>query len=145
MRTKFQRNLTEDKDTLLKIVKIFHPDIPDSITTKQGITIPLQVIITPDEKYDWVIIYGKVQGYGTVSIGISNSNHYSLFGPKITKEDITEALIDGSIHFRLWRFVDDLLSDTTNGTMEEEAIDLLKQKGYTLQSVEEFYKIYYKD
>jgi len=158
MTTEFQRKLIKDIDTLWVIVKLFHPSIIESFEykkDKQIFTKQTKDTINAYWHYDWVCIDLKVPGYGNVRIGINNSAQYKLYGPRVTKEEMKTALEDGTIFFDVWRFAGD-----TGGVKNDKdpladrkydepakiaAVELLKSKGYTLQSVDEFYKIYYAD
>lgn len=140
--TEFQKRLSQDKETLWKIVKVFHPEIPD--TAKERIK-------EGGLLYDWVTISMRIKGYGYISLGIDNCYQTKLYGPYITKEKMQKALIDGTVTFRIWRFADDVKSrpySVTNSLHEpemEEGIKILKEAGYKLQSASEMYKIYYED
>jgi hypothetical protein len=148
--THFQKSLVNDRDTLWGIVKLFHPDIPEESPTNKGLVSTKDRKLSANVKYDWVVIVFRVRGWGIVSIGINNCHQYKLFGPKITKEDMSKALKDGTCTLRTWRFCMDKKSSSTKiGAEEEEcckqAVELLKSRGYKLQSVEEMYEIYYSD
>lgn len=156
MTTEFQRKLIKDIDTLWEIVKIFHPDLPDSAISRKGNNYSWKDKMRVYEHYDWVCIeINKIPNYGSVNISISNSQNYKLYGPKVTKAEMKTALEDGTITMDIWRFAgDDGYKDRTLNTIDERALDLgkkergielLKSRGYTLQSVDEFYKIYYED
>lgn len=157
IKTVFQKKLIEDKNTCWDIVKLYHPDIPDFTTTDKGDKIDVKALrMCISLKYDWVIIDFKVKDYGCISIGIHNAKNYNLFGMGITKKMMQRDLDNGTTQFSVWRFVKDkfyqpsISIETTAYTLKEQelaekAINLLKSKGYKLQSVEEFYKIYYQD
>lgn len=146
MKTEFQRKLVKDKETLWTIVKIFHPDIPETFETKNG---PLSVKdnkLCAYLKYDWVCIEFRIKSFGVVSLGIDNCHQWELFGPKITKNMMQKALNDGTCKFHVWRFTRDEMSAAGQSKeLEAAAIDILKKAGYSLQSVSEMYKIYYED
>lgn len=150
----FQEGLVSDRETLWKIVKVFHPDAPDS--AKENFTAYL--------KYDWVTVKVDVRGYGTIAIGINNCNH-NMSGDSIDERSYEFALEDKMVEFQAWRFV----SDRFYGEKEAEA-EMLRQKpkgdyesffesfrllptykkilvsaGYRYKSADEFLQYYYKN
>lgn len=149
MASKFQQQLPKDIDTLWEIVKIWHPEIPDTWETKRsGIMSVKENKLNPYCKYSWVCIDFRLAGYGQVSIGIDNGNNYSLYGPRTTKDDIRQAMAKGLITIRTWRFSLDKLSredESQDEVNNQRTTELLKQKGYTIQSVDEFFDDYYSD
>jgi len=153
MTTEFQRKLIKDLDTLWEIVKIYHPTLPDLAISRKGNEYSWKEKMRAYWHYDWVCIeIIKIPDYGSVHIGINNSQNYTLYGPRVTKAEMKTAIEDGSITMDVWRFAGDAgnRKDTLDqrkldAPQKEKAVELLYSKGYTLQSVDEFFKIYYKD
>ena len=86
MTTQFQKRLIDDKETLWAIVKIYHPELPDTWETiKSGTMSVKDNKLSAYQKYDWVCIDFRVKDYGLISIGIQNANQSKLFGPNISK------------------------------------------------------------
>jgi hypothetical protein len=159
MTTKFQKKLMNDLDTLWGIVKIYHPDIPEHTTTNKGEQLNVkEKKLSAYLKYDWVCIDFRVKGYGLISIGVDNCNQTGLFGPRISKQQMSKALRDGTCSIRTWRFsLDSKYKSFTpekgswntrseaEEALDQKAVELLTSKGYGLQSVDEMFQIYYED
>lgn len=152
--TRFQSKLSSDKDALWDIVKLFHPDIPDTVTNVKG----TKTYSVKDDKmetylkYQWVCISFKVRGYGLIDIGINNTENHNLYGSGVTKKDMKEALKNGNVSFAAWRFcIDSIysknkeLSDKNRDSFSYMAGRLLSLHGYKLIEVEEWYEYYYSD
>jgi hypothetical protein len=170
MVTKFQEKLSKYYNTLWKIIKLYHPDVDDKHFDKFK-SVPVQlkggrwthVNKTVYLKYDWVVIDYHIRGYGDISLRIENCKNsggslgIGLFGPKVTKKDMLNAIAQGNVQMYIGRFANDKLYSDTNemGIKEyleekdpialELGIQILKNAGYTIQSVDEWYKIYYSD
>lgn len=153
MATEFQKRLLADTDTLWQIVKLMHPDIPETQVANKA-----KVLSVKNDKlkarlhYDWVCIDFHVRGWGDVSIGVDNSRNHKLYGPHITKQQMADSLKDGSTSMNVWRFVNDKKHDP-NAILESKpeepciklAVELLYTKNYKLQSADEMYEIYYAE
>jgi len=166
--THFNRTFIHDVDSIIKIIKIFHPDIPDFILQVEvqgrfntgGIS-RSNAIRVKQGNYDWVTLEGKIKDYGQVAIGIDNCHNSTLFGPKITRDHMRKAIEKGDVTFKVWRFahdigskndpilvmnpIDRILTPFPDLTEEEKAIEIIKKAGHRLQSVDEWYKLYYQD
>lgn len=148
--TLFQTLLPEDKDTLWDIIKIFHPDARDIEKHRMVVSI----------KYDWVMV--KMSGHTDttqpvqISLGIENSSLHPMIygGPKPIKV-FQDALDNNQVSFRVWRFADDdkYLKDQTgvldqlklDTELRKQAVELLKSRGYDLQTAFEMYTLYHQD
>lgn len=172
MITKFQERLSKDYETLWKIIKLYHPDIDDKHFERFK-SVPTQVKggawknINKSVylKYDWVIIDFNIRGYGRISLRIENCKNsggalgIGLFGPRVTKKDMQNAIDQGNVEMYIGRFADDKVyreqeikdASTPDYLKEKDpealaaGIQVLKDAGYTIQSVDEWYKIYYSD
>ena len=151
--TQFQKRLLADTETLWAIVKLLHPDIPDTFIGKKDKVIDVKKDrLAAHLRYDWVCIEFRVRGFGQISIGISNAKNYKLMGPNVTKAQMTTALLDGTITMKVWRFTLDKWYDQDAIVLSKpeepilaQAAQLLYNQGYTLQSPDEMYGIYYSE
>ena len=151
--TKFQQTLPGDKETLWKIVKLFHPDIPDEFVNRKSIrrSIKDEFMTAYPGNYDWVSIRFKVPGYGDISLGINNAHQVrnKFWGPDWTLQEFKIGFQEGEFDFRIWRFVDDTLYinslDLSKDELHDQYVEILKSAGYELQSPQEFYHNYFKD
>lgn len=139
-KTQFQQSFKR-KDAIA-ITKIWHPDLTDEQIEKY--------IKFGAGSYDWCEINFKVPGYGQINLGLDNGCQYKLYGPRTSKEDIKNALEDGTIHFRVWRFCMDCKNKQEQyGSPELNVLETASreylEKHYKLQSVEEFFNHYYSD
>jgi hypothetical protein len=149
--TKFQQKLSKDKETLWKIVKLFHPEIPNIARTNSGTVNVKNVRMEACLKYTWVSIKFRVRGYGYIDIGMQNSSNSSLWG-KVTKEQMNNALTSGEVKFDIWRFTldkvyqrEEAYAKATRDRFSNQATVILKEAGYKLIELEEFYESYYSD
>lgn len=153
MTTQFQKDLSADKETLWAIVKLLHPDIPETfIGNKDRVISVKKDRLACNLRYDWICIDFQVRGWGQVAIGIDNSRNYKLYGPHITKKQMAASLLDGTTTMNVWRFVNDKGHDPDHiiESKPEEpgiiaAVKLLYDRGYKLQSADEMYEIYYEE
>lgn len=152
--SEFQIKLMRDPETLAEIIRIAHPGIPEEWMSSTGKT-KFTLIgnlkepegrVTP--KYDWVCIYMRIKGR-LVSLGIENCVH-PFWGEGITGEMYEDALKNGLVHFKVWRFVDDRLfkkilpyQKTDLGNYDWDKFFL--SRGYAYKSTEEFLSYYYSD
>lgn len=151
--TKFQSRLLSDKDAIWDIIKLFHPDIPNTVSSFKGDKIfnvrdKIEVYV----KYQWVCISFRIREYGVIDIGITNSNNHTLYGGGITKDDMKDALDNGDVKFRAWRFSLDKiyreneeLARKTEKSLDYMAGRLLSLHGYKLVEVDEWFDYYYSD
>lgn len=149
--TKFQSDLVKDKDTLWDIVKIFHPDIPEEVTTRAGHKriVKNHMKASAHPHYSWVEIEFRVLGYGYVHICLDNKTNTSLCGSGVMKSDMQEALDLGKVSITAWRIVNDKGYKNEYprivGKEELETVALLLSRGYSLISADEWYYYYYQD
>lgn len=150
----FQQGLVNDRETLWKIVRVFHPDVPDSA----------RISFLASLKYDWVKVKADVKRYGTIAIGINNCNHI-MSGDSIDESSYEFALQDKMVEFLAWRFVSDRfyrekheeakrVREKVNGIYVESSEPfrllpvykkILVSAGYRYKSTDEFLEYYYRN
>lgn len=125
--TEFQKAVT--KEHCIQICKMLHFTLSDEQLSK----------LTFSYKYTWVTVGFRIKKYGYVSFAIDNHDSgISLFGDRITKKDIQDALDRKIIWFKVWRFSDDEIYKR-----EQQVTEFLKTN-FKQPSLEEFYKVYYE-
>ena len=126
--TEFQKSFT--KEHCILICKMLHFTLTEVQLKK----------LTFGYKYTWVTIQFRVKGYGYISFAVDNHDSgTSLFGGKVTKKDIEDALKRKAIWFKVWRFSDDEIYKR-----EEQSKQYLSNN-FKQPTVDEFHKIYYED
>lgn len=126
--TVFQKAVT--KEHCIAICKMLHFTLKDEQLEK----------LTFSYKYTWVEVQFRVKDYGFISFGIDNHDSgIHLFGDRITKQDITDAIKRKAIWFKVWRFSDDEIAK------REAQAKIYLEQNFNQPTVEEFHKIYYKD
>lgn len=153
MTTQFQLSLCNDIDTLYDIVKIYHPYIELYDIDK------IKSFLKVDLRYDWVMVrlnYKNKIGELKISLGIENGNVQPIIcsGNKPMRV-FEEALANNQVSFRVWRFADDILYNResvfdedvaqVNRDLSNQAAELLKSRGYSVQSAKEMFTIYHED
>jgi hypothetical protein len=153
MTTQFQLTLGNDRDTLYDIVKIFHPYIEVYDIGK------IKSLLSIELRYDWVTVklrYKNKLGELNISIGIENGNvQPMIYGGNKPMSVFEDALDNNQVLFRAWRFVDDILYNResvfdeniaqVNRDLSNQVAELLKSRGYTVQSAKELFTIYHED
>lgn len=151
--TKFQNKLLQDKECLWDLVKLFHPNIPDTVVINEG-----KVLSVKDDKmaayprYSWVSVDFRVRGYGLVNFAVNNKENFTLWGNGVTKADMQEALDNGDVTMGGWRISldkiykeDPRLSDKNRNGLSYLAGRILALHGYSLIEVDEWFESYYED
>lgn len=153
--TLFQTILQDDKQTLFEIIKIFHPYLNNNINKVIDAN---RVVITI--KYDWIVValayHNQSGNMVRASLGIKNGDvHPMITGGNKSIKVFQDALDNNQVSFKVWRFSDDelYLKDQTgilnqrehDLELRKEASELLKSKGYDVQTAFEMYKIYHED
>lgn len=164
MLSKFQKKLMGDIDTIVEIIRLFHPNIPKKIKrskhSDQEMTLKelierqhnnkSQLYCGISVKYDWVIIAANITDYGKIDICVENRHDESmnLCGPHITGEDYEEVLSNGNIIMKAWNTVLDCKYkrvDIDDNFGHIDVTDLLISRGYGFKSTSEFLEYYYFD
>ena len=125
----FQKAMLNNIDVAWQIVKVFHPDIDDSLKEKLSITI----------KYDWIILRIK-----KVSIGIEFECHL-MSGYK--RLELFEQERKNN-KFRAWRFVDDSkynLDDCFKDVHVDAINSILKQENIPKPTAKQMSDYYHSD
>jgi hypothetical protein len=154
MQSTFQKILSRDKETIWKIIKVFHPNIPE--VDKKGKSLKESIeISTP---YDWVAIGLNYPG-GRVHISITNCKHH-FYGSSITSKNYIEAVEANKVRFNVTVHSMDSTYEEIDYNYDknlEEFInsvswikypeyrDILVNAGYDLKPTKEFMRYYYED
>lgn len=157
----FQYNLIRDNETLWKIVKLFHPDIPETYVTKKGEVKFTKELIKASAQYMWVTIRFSVKEYGCIDLGITNCKNSTLWGQGVEKIHMKKAIKSGDVKFNVWRFIldklykkdEDLTFDKTSHEFintesylkRESYVNILTDAGYKLTDVDVWFEYYYSD
>ena len=139
-KTNFQAKIVEDKDTLWAIVKLFHPNIPSTVKDD---------LRAYAGNYHWVSIEFMAKEYGKVALCINNCKDSTpLWGDSVTKKDMQKAIKSGNVQFYIWRMWNDKLKKNNDDNERLLTIiytDILNRAGYQIQTVDEWFRLYYQD
>jgi hypothetical protein len=136
-----------NKYIIWEIVKLYHPDIPETTTSKKGIISKTIDKIKIYPKYDWICI--EYNYNGKIAIGLEFEVNLLGIGWKI--EDFVKQYNNNK--FKAWRFSDDSKYIPTDYSKEEserisndpDINDLLISFNVPKPTPEEMIKYYYED
>jgi hypothetical protein len=150
--TIFQSKLIEDKECLWDLVKLFHPNIPNTVESNKGIMLSVKDKVIASSKYTWVNISFKVRGYGLIDFAVDNKTNHTLMGNRVTKKDMQEAINNEQVTISGWRtcldkvYVEDPnLSDENRDGLSFLVSRTLALHGYSIITIPEWYESYYED
>lgn len=151
--TKFQEKLLQDKECLWDLVKLFHPNIPDTVKNNKGKELSVKdVRMSAHPHYTWVSIDFRVKGYGSISFAVDNKINSTLWGDRVTKEHMKNAIDKGEVTMGGWRICldeiykrDSKLSDKNRAGLSYLAGRILALHGYSIIELNEWYEEYYED
>jgi hypothetical protein len=146
--TKFQQTLSKDTETLWKIVKLYHPDMPNICRTNSGHADVKTQRMKTNLNYTWVCIDFRVRDYGSISISIQNSRH--MMWGQISKQYMESQM--HTVKFDSWRVCLDEVykrtpkaSDDSRELLSLKTAEILKEAGYKIIELDELYEYYYQD
>lgn len=130
--------LTDDLDTVKKLLYLFHPNAPiiddDSILK-----------MCSKANYHWMQIRGSIKGYGFVHICIDDCHDTTMtIGPGWTLAEFVKKHKAKALEFKAWRIVDDCLSKELE-VSNDDVNTILKNGKYRTMNAQEWYKNYMKD